>query len=372
MMSSIYVRLERRALASEHLQIDALLESSALYVCQFDRETLEIAACSPGLASALGDYSPADFIGKYVIGLFSHDSWPLIEGMIATGAVPHGVECYLADDEGNPSSVAVGVDLGLDGSGDQLATLVCVPTLDRSALLAQARDEASVAQAGLGRLSDLTRLVVHDIKGMLQVILGSLELIQLRGTLPSPEAQNDLWRIERTAEGMSLMLGQISKFMRLDIGEFPPELTDLNELVDAVIADFVDLPGRQISISRVADFPKLVCEEPLVREAFHNLIENAVNYSSGAGAEVRIGMLDEGERRSFFVRDNGVGIRDSDLEHVLSPLKRADHRKLHANGSGMGLPLVKKIVERHGGEVRLESTVDQGTTVWFDLGDRRQ
>jgi signal transduction histidine kinase len=363
----IYPTVGEEIMASERSELGAILGSSVLYVCQFNRSTLEITACSPGLAGALGDFIPDDFVGRYLINLFSPDSYSQIEELIASRS--HGIQCHLADQEGNPVSVAAALDPGSEGSTDELAILVCVPTPDHSAMLARLTEEANTAATRLERLSDLTGLVIHDLKGALQVILGSVELIQLRGGAPSPFAQKDLLRIERATESMSLMLSEVSKFIRYDIDDYPPELTDLNGLVDAVISNFDEVPERPVSIRRTADLPKLVCEPLLIREVFHNLVENAVIYSCGERAEVTIGAIEEGDNLAFFVRDNGVGIRESDLEVVFEPLKRADHRKLNTPGTGMGLSQVKKIVERHGGRIWLESKVDVGTTVWFGLGE---
>jgi chemotaxis family two-component system sensor kinase Cph1 len=69
----------------------------------------------------------------------------------------------------------------------------------------------------------------------------------------------------------------------------------------------------------------------------------------------------------FFVRDNGVGIQESDLDIVFAPLQRRDRENLNAHGTRLGLAQVKKIVRRHHGKIWLESTVGLGTTVWFSL-----
>jgi signal transduction histidine kinase len=71
----------------------------------------------------------------------------------------------------------------------------------------------------------------------------------------------------------------------------------------------------------------------------------------------------------IYVRDNGVGIKEADLAHVFTPFKRVDHQGLNQQGTGVGMALVKKIIERHGGEIWLESRVDEGTTVRFSLSE---
>ncbi len=83
--------------------------------------------------------------------------------------------------------------------------------------------------------------------------------------------------------------------------------------------------------------------------------------------------IEVGTRQSdvptFFVKDNGIGIHEDDLEGVMMPLTRADHDGLNTQGTGMGLALVRAIVERHGGQLALESERGKGTTVLFSLSE---
>jgi light-regulated signal transduction histidine kinase (bacteriophytochrome) len=146
-------------------------------------------------------------------------------------------------------------------------------------------------------------------------------------------------------------------------------MTDMNALIDEVIGEFLEDAGSKASIRRTTTIPRLVCERFLVAELFYNLIDNAIKYSGNAAATIDIGSRAEGGRLTFYVRDFGVGIRFSDISSVVLPLKRADHRKLNMGATGMGLSQAKKIAERHGGTLWLESVVDSGTTVWFSLGD---
>jgi chemotaxis family two-component system sensor kinase Cph1 len=72
----------------------------------------------------------------------------------------------------------------------------------------------------------------------------------------------------------------------------------------------------------------------------------------------------------FFVRDNGVGMAEADLSRIWGAFVRADHQGLNRSGTGMGMMLVKRIVDRHGGEIWLESELQKGTTVRFSLGSK--
>jgi chemotaxis family two-component system sensor kinase Cph1 len=99
-------------------------------------------------------------------------------------------------------------------------------------------------------------------------------------------------------------------------------------------------------------------------------VGNAIKYTDTPEVQIEIGLCDEpGAHPTFFVRDHGVGIATTDMELVFDPFKRADHRTLNSQGTGLGMALVKKIIERHGGKVWLESELEQGTTVKFSLSE---
>ena len=143
----------------------------------------------------------------------------------------------------------------------------------------------------------------------------------------------------------------------------------MNGLVDELIQEASALSTDGVCIRRSSDLPPVMCREHLIRELLRNLLENAVKYRGDRAAEIEIG-AQPGDIPVFFVRDNGVGIHEADLSRVLSPLTRADGDSLNAQGTGMGLALVRAIVERHEGRLHLESERGRGTTVWFSLSEQ--
>jgi signal transduction histidine kinase len=103
-------------------------------------------------------------------------------------------------------------------------------------------------------------------------------------------------------------------------------------------------------------------------QALANLVDNGIKYSKPQGGEVVISVQEEGGRLRVRVSDEGVGISEVDLPYIFDTAYRApDARSLRRAGSGLGLTIVRRIVEQHGGEIHVQSRLGEGTTFAFDL-----
>ena len=128
--------------------------------------------------------------------------------------------------------------------------------------------------------------------------------------------------------------------------------------------------------------PTVQCDPVLISEVFSNLISNALKYNDRAEKWVEVGYLNTHEQREkaliqtdppsslppvFYVKDNGIGIRDRHLTHVFRLFKRLHSQNKYSGGTGAGLTIAKKIVERHEGQIWVESSYGLGTTFYFTL-----
>jgi two-component system, chemotaxis family, sensor kinase Cph1 len=119
----------------------------------------------------------------------------------------------------------------------------------------------------------------------------------------------------------------------------------------------------------------------MLGEVYRNLITNAVKYNAKPSKWIEIGSRPDTRspktdgvpylRRStvFYVRDNGLGIPEKHFEVIFRIFKRLHEREAFGGGTGVGLTIVKKVIERHGGEIWLESEMGQGTTFYFTLAE---
>jgi chemotaxis family two-component system sensor kinase Cph1 len=124
------------------------------------------------------------------------------------------------------------------------------------------------------------------------------------------------------------------------------------------------------SLVVVGELPTVRCDAVRLSEVFTNLFTNALKYNDKAERRIEVGSTrDANGRVTFFVRDNGIGIREKNLTVIFRIFKRLHKRDKMGGGSGTGLTITRRIVERHGGRIWVESTLGVGTTFYFTLGE---
>jgi chemotaxis family two-component system sensor kinase Cph1 len=149
----------------------------------------------------------------------------------------------------------------------------------------------------------------------------------------------------------------------------------------------ISLLEAGVEVRIVTPLPTIRCDQAQVGEVFHNLITNAMKYNDKSQKWIEIGVLDAQEAEDclrrhetsartgplapvFYVRDNGIGISARHQEAVFQMFKRLHTRDQYGGGTGAGLTIAKKIVERHGGCMWVESSSSEGTTFFFTLAGK--
>jgi light-regulated signal transduction histidine kinase (bacteriophytochrome) len=138
-------------------------------------------------------------------------------------------------------------------------------------------------------------------------------------------------------------------------------------------------PVLSVEIRIPRPLPHLNCDHVQISEVFSNLITNAIKYNNNLEKWIEIGYYQTPEviqasdsnpskkSYTFYVKDNGIGIRPQHLDTVFRIFKRLHSPKQYGGGTGAGLTITKKIVERHGGRIWLESTYGKGSTFYFTI-----
>jgi PAS domain S-box-containing protein len=214
-------------------------------------------------------------------------------------------------------------------------------------------------------LTNFAYVVSHDLKAPLRGI-GSLAdwLATDYADKFSAEGKEHMRLLVNRVHRMGALIDGILQYSRVGRVREAAHPVDLNKLV----ADVVDLQAAppHIAIRIETALPVVTMEPTRIEQVFHNLLSNAIKYMDKPQGEIGIGCTDMGREWRFYVRDNGPGIEQRHFERIFQLFQTLAARD-RVESTGVGLALVKKIVELYRGQVWLESTPGQGSCFYFTL-----
>jgi two-component system sensor histidine kinase/response regulator len=217
-------------------------------------------------------------------------------------------------------------------------------------------------------LEAFTRSVSHDLRSPLRTIRGfsTLLMTDFGSTLPS-EAREHVDMISAEVDRMGRLIDDLLRFAHVGRQPLAKEPMDIREIVQAVLGELRHQEtGRDVTVE-LHDLPQAWGDPPLVRQVFFNLISNAFKFTrKQQQPRIEIGGVIQGTECMYFVRDNGAGFDMRDVERLFGLFQRL-HPSKQFEGTGVGLTIVQRIVERHGGRVWAEGEPGQGATFRFTL-----
>ncbi len=206
----------------------------------------------------------------------------------------------------------------------------------------------------------------HDLKEPLRGIHNYSMLLQRaasdRLTDTEKSRLETVLRLTQRMDDLIEGLLQYSRVGRVDLVLQPVDLNDLVESAVDLLHARIEECGGTVS---AGPLPTLMCDRVRIREVFSNLIVNALKYNDRDRKQVEIGW--DAESAALFVRDNGIGIAAEHHGEIFNIFRRLHGRDEYGGGTGAGLTIVSKAVERHGGRMWVESALGQGSTFWFTL-----
>lgn len=221
---------------------------------------------------------------------------------------------------------------------------------------------------------DFLRAVSHDLNGPLVNISGMCGMILRKYSDQLDEGVRDrLSRILRNVGKLSDLIGDLLELSRIKSRRLPFTWVDISDLINEIWGFFeyqVEQKGFTLEIPE--RLPRIRAEKSRIRQIFHNLFDNAIKYAGdGDAPKIRVEYREEESVHRFEVRDNGPGILPEDRGILFHIFRRGKTPQVRENpGRGVGLTLVKQIVETYGGRVEVESEPGKGTTFHFTLGKR--
>jgi PAS domain S-box-containing protein len=218
--------------------------------------------------------------------------------------------------------------------------------------------------------SHLLSTVSHELRTPLASIKGFASTLLRDDVQWDAATQREFLQIiDQEADRLSELIANLLAMSRLEAGVLRMEFgrVELAPLIEQVLAEMQPrAQGHTLAADVPADLPEVWADERRVRQVLHNLIENALKYSSGGQVAVRARR--EGEAVHVAVSDQGIGIRADQLERIFERFYQVDGAATRrAGGVGLGLSICKGIVEAHGGRIWAESAPGQGSTFHFTL-----
>ncbi|MEO8601139.1 MAG: ATP-binding protein [bacterium] len=265
-------------------------------------------------------------------------------------------------------------------------------TLARSAAAANRRATEHAAQLELrteqlqaknAELNDFLYVVSHDLRAplinlegfsrALQDSLATLAQVIAAGDHApprwpelQPEIDESLDFIVRSVAKMDFLVRGLLELSRIDNRPSTAQTVNLTQQVDDVVASLrhsIDTRGIEV---RLDPLPTVTGDPVRIHQVFGNLLDNAVKYMRRDGeARIHVGVEQQGGTPCFFVRDTGVGIRPEDQPKIFRLFSRVGEHGVA--GDGLGLTAVKKILDKQGGKIWVESGLGRGSTFWFTL-----
>ncbi|HSW08379.1 sensor histidine kinase [Aquabacterium sp.] len=240
--------------------------------------------------------------------------------------------------------------------------------VENARLAQRLHEHALELEASNRELDAFTRSASHDLRSPLNGLLGLSTLLSRRFSAQLPEqAGRWLRQIESEARRMSRLLDDLMRLSRLGRQALELQAVAVDALVRGVVDELrLREPQRRIDV-RIEPLPQATADAALLRQVFVNLLSNAFKFTrDSTPAEVVIGCDHEGGEAVFRVRDNGAGFDMARADKLFSAFERL-HRPEDFEGSGVGLSIVQRIVQRHGGRIWAQAAPGEGACFRFTL-----
>jgi PAS domain S-box-containing protein len=338
--------ISRRRYAESRLGL--VLSNAPVVLFSLDRNGI-ITFCEGQPLTSLGR-APEKLVGRSSFELFGHHEWVVAEtrrvlaGEAFTGggaAEGRWWENHYAPILGGGGQVTGGIAVAIDVTDRKEA------------------EEKVVRQEALARLGSMAAVVAHEVKNPLAGIGGAVQVLRDRLPAGAPD-RGIMTEVLGRLGGLNALVQDLLDFARPRTPRFA-RFAVVNALRDTAALLTRDPAFAGLPVTIDGDDVTLTGDADLLRDVFHNLLLNGAQATGGAGP-LAVAVAETGGRCIVSFRDRGPGIPDELREKVFEPFFTTKHR-----GTGLGLSIARRIVEAHGGTLRLETPPDGGTVARVEL-----
>ncbi len=220
---------------------------------------------------------------------------------------------------------------------------------------------------------ELISNISHDLKTPLTAIKGYVEGI-MDGVADTPEKMDRYIRtIYNKTNDMDRLINELNFYSKIEANRIPYTFNKINVknyFEDCVEEMGIELESKGFAFSyknEVADDVEVIADAEQIKRVINNIVSNSVKYMNKSEPRIDIRVKDVGDFVQIEIEDNGRGIGTKELPNIFERFYRADASRHSAGGSGIGLSIVKKIIEDHGGKIWASSTLGKGTVMYFVL-----
>ena len=250
---------------------------------------------------------------------------------------------------------------------EALGTLVAIAA--ERARAVERLGKAEAAREGEQLRSALLDSITHDLRTPLTSIKASVTSLLSQPPAPESNRRELLTIIDEEADRLNQLVGDAAEMARLDAGEFELKLErhSIDEIVSAAIEQCRPfLAGRPVNIHVDAALPPVRADFSRIKDVLVRLLENANAYSP-AGTPITVSAEVSDGSLVTSVADQGPGIEDMEVGLIFDKFYRGKDQRFQVQGTGMGLPIAKAIVEAHGGSIGVTSQLGHGSVFYFSL-----
>lgn len=240
----------------------------------------------------------------------------------------------------------------------------------RESLIKYADDLKASNQA----LDDFAYIASHDLKEPLRGMNNfSSFVLEDYGDKIDEEGKKQLQTICSLAKRMESLINGLLTYSRVGRLDLALKPCDVNEIVKEKI-EFLDtfLKEHHAMVTIENPLPIIICDKVRIGEVFQNLITNGIKYNTSQVKEIKISEHEDDAFYIFKIADNGIGIAQENFEKIFKIFKRLHARNEYGGGTGAGMTIAQKIVEKHRGKIWLVSSLGRGTTFYFSISKTLQ